>query len=61
MVPVFEEYAAMIAAHYTEDAWHAAGWEIRARAVAFMRLSALKRLHEEDARIKHSEKKSKRR
>lgn len=51
----------MIAANYHEDAWRVAHWETRARAVAFYRLSALKHLHESDAQIKHSERKSKRR
>lgn len=61
MVPIFEEYAAMVSAHYNEHTWHAAGWETRARAVAFMRLSNIKRLHESDAQIKNSERKRKHR
>lgn len=57
LVPVYEEYSAMVSANYNDDAWHVTGWETRARAVAFYRLSNLKRLHEEDARIKHSKRK----
>jgi hypothetical protein len=55
---VFEEYSAMVTANYNDNAWHAAGWETRARAVAFYRLNNLKKLHEEDARIKHGKRKS---
>lgn len=47
----------MVAGNHTEATWHAAGWEARARAVAFHRLENLKRLHEEDARIKHAKRK----
>lgn len=57
LAPVFEEYSAMVAANHTEVTWHAAGWESRARAIAFYRLSRLKHLHEEDARVKHSKRK----
>lgn len=56
LVPVFEEYSAMVASNHNDATWHAAGWESRARAIAFYRLNNLKRLHEEDARIKHSSK-----
>lgn len=58
MVPPFEEYSAMVTANYNEDAWRGATWETRARAVAFYRLSRMKALHEDDARIKHAKRKS---
>lgn len=59
LVPVFEEYAAMLSANYNEGEWHATDWETRARAVAFYRLSGIKRLHENDAQVKHSKRQAK--
>lgn len=49
LVPPYEEYAAMVNAHYNRQDWLSLGPDDRAQAVAFYRLSRLVSLHEADA------------
>lgn len=49
LVPPYEEYAAMITAHYNRREWQELDPLERAEAVAYYRLSHLVALHESDA------------
>ena len=49
LIPPYEEYAAMVGAHYNEKEWGQLEPEKRARAVAYYRLNRLVALHESDA------------
>ena len=49
LVPPYEEYAAMVNAHYNTFTWEELEPAQRAQAVAFYRLSRLVALHESDA------------
>ncbi len=58
LVPPYEEYAAMVAAHYNSISWQTLTAEERARAVAFYRLARLVNLHESDAVAQHAQRAS---
>ena len=60
LVPVYEEYAAMIHANYNSLDWHSLAMESRAQAVAFYRLARLIHLHEQDAVARDAERKQRR-
>lgn len=60
MVPLYEEYDAMLAAHYNESDWQRLAWQDKARAVAHYRLKHWIAIHQQDAVAKDAERRTKR-
>jgi hypothetical protein len=55
LVPPYEEYAAMVSAHFNTSEWQTLAAEERAQAVAYWRLSRLIELHQGDAVAIHAQ------
>lgn len=59
LVSQYEEYDALVQAHYSEAEWERAPYAFKVRAVAYARLKTLVELHGNDAAASAVERKNK--